>query len=484
LNIQDLASFGDIAAEDDSALLDYFLSTYAAQNIRDGRVIIVLGRKGSGKTALVRHFAEGPANRGNVALNLRDYPWAAHARLVDSGASPVEAYTASWRLLIAVSLASMAVDLAGVRHTDTLRDLRAFLSQNYGGASPQLSDIIRPKKLRVAAATIAPSVLGNQLGSLSLDREDGGAQFGLEANAVADALLHAAMVALREVEVPRVYLHFDELDHGLDSIDVDRGRLLIGLVLAIREVARRYREDSFQACPVMYLRSDIWDQLTFSDKNKVSQTSALELKWSSDELQRMVNVRLERKFGSGMAWDDFDDHQKMRGSQTKWNHMLARTFLRPRDVIRFLNSALEQSRRNSNSECPGKFSNRNITDSREDYSSYLKSELDDEIIPHWPHWAEALQACSSIETITFKREQFEEAYGKRRSSENEVGAGSALSLLYRFSVIGCEKRSGYGGSSWSYQYENPDIGFDPSAPRFKVHIGLKEYARLKEEREG
>lgn len=57
-----------------------------------------------------------------------------------------------------------------------------------------------------------------------------------------------------------------------------------------------------------------------------------------------------------------------------------------------------------------------------------------------------------------------------------------LELLYRFSVIGYERRSGYGGSSWAFQYTNPEAGWDNGAMKFKVHLGLKEYAKLREER--
>jgi hypothetical protein len=55
-------------------------------------------------------------------------------------------------------------------------------------------------------------------------------------------------------------------------------------------------------------------------------------------------------------------------------------------------------------------------------------------------------------------------------------------MLYRFSVIGYERRSGYGGASWAFQYTNPGAGWDNAATLFKVHLGLKEYAKLREER--
>jgi hypothetical protein len=121
-------------------------------------------------------------------------------------------------------------------------------------------------------------------------------------------------------------------------------------------------------------------------------------------------------------------------------------------------------------------------DSRVEYSSYLKQELDDEIPQHWRHWSDGLSALSAISTVTFEREQFLKEYDPRRSERNLVPADQALSLLYRFSVIGYERRSGYGGSSWTFQYSDPESGWDNSASRFKVHLGLKEFAKLREER--
>src|SRR5580698_9212351 len=51
-SLRDLTSFGDVAAEDDS-VLDYFLKTDAVARIQNNELFLILGRKGSGKTALV-----------------------------------------------------------------------------------------------------------------------------------------------------------------------------------------------------------------------------------------------------------------------------------------------------------------------------------------------------------------------------------------------------------------------------------------------
>ena len=129
------------------------------------------------------------------------------------------------------------------------------------------------------------------------------------------------------------------------------------------------------------------------------------------------------------------------------------------------------------------FENPDIVDARVEYSTYLKRELDDEILPHWPQWEEAVQALSAISTLTFERADFEREYEVKRSASNAVSATDALAFLYRFSVIGYEKRSGYGGTSWVFQYSDPQAGWDAAANRFKVHLGLKEYAKLSETRQ-
>jgi hypothetical protein len=205
------------------------------------------------------------------------------------------------------------------------------------------------------------------------------------------------------------------------------------------------------------------------------------LEWTPDSLLELIEARLRAKLSSKATWAEITDGALMRGSQSKWNHILARTFLRPRDVIRFLNSALAEAKRRSDELLV--FTNKDIVASREDYSSYLKKELDDEIRPHWAQWDEALQACSAISTITFDREDFEKEYGRRKSGKNSVTFDEALKYLYRFSVIGYERRSGYGGSSWALQYIDPQAGWDAAASKFKVHLGLKEYAKLREARE-
>ncbi|MBD3769527.1 MAG: hypothetical protein IE925_05210 [Rhodobacterales bacterium] len=477
MTLQLIDNFGDVAAEED-AVLDYFLSTDTAREIETGKAFLVLGRKGTGKTALVRYMTEATPRWNSKSLNLRNYPWAVHATRTDRSGAEIEAYVASWRYLIAVELAKSIIKKTGPHVSPLTEELSKFLTQNYGGLDPSIGDILRPNRLNLNQINFAPSIFGNKLGEVGLDRAKNNLNFGPELNALTDAINNTALKIIRNYPKDPIQLHFDELDQGLSDLDEVRSKLIIGLVLAARDT-KRFFADHYPVYPVVYLRTDLWGQLQFSDKNKITQGPAIEIFWNEESLKDLVNIRIGKRTNSKSQWDDIEDGQLMRGTQKKWSHIVKRTLLRPRDVIQYLNIALDEAKsRDLNADV---FISRDISQARNRYSDYLKAELDDEIRPHWPNWDEALQACSEIAKITFSKEQFASAYATRKASQ-AVDVDEALRQLFRFSVIGYRQPGAHGGSRWLYNYEERGTGWDNGASTFQVHLGLKEHAKLREGR--
>jgi energy-coupling factor transporter ATP-binding protein EcfA2 len=477
-SLRTIDTFGEIAAEDDP-VLEYFLSTDAVKSIESGKILLVLGRKGSGKTALVRHFTETAPETHGSPLSLRSYPWNTHAELIDQGASDSEAYVASWRLLIAIRLTSKVVQLGQTTYTDTLAGLKKFLNENFGTLEPETKAIFSHQRLKVTGLSLGPQVAGVSLGSISFGDRAKTKILGLELDSLTNSLLHDVSLVISELGIEQLFLHFDELDQGLETLDETKKRMLIGLILAAREISN-LKTLRANISPIVYLRSDIWEQVNFSDKNKISRTSAVRLVWDEESLKALIESRLSSKLGFPIGWSEVEDGSKMRGSQPKLQHMFSRTLLRPRDVIQFLNEALSEAKKRNDE--PLLFENDDFNACRTNYSEYLKEELHDEIMPHFPYWEEALQACAKSQTITFNKTQFLENYENAKSAENNVAAEAASEHLYRFSVIGYLQPSAGGGSSWQFRYKNANFAWDSMATRLKVHVGLKEHANLKEER--
>jgi len=155
--LADIQSFGDGAAEEDDSVLSYFLKTTAVDKIESGECYVVIGRKGSGKTALVKYFSQPRHNYVSESPSLRDYPWKLHSQRKNLGASDIESYVSSWRYLIAVKANAVLLSTKGMKlNTDAQRAARDFLIDNYGGVAPNLRDILAPKRLKVTKKTFAP----------------------------------------------------------------------------------------------------------------------------------------------------------------------------------------------------------------------------------------------------------------------------------------------------------------------------------------
>ena len=235
VSLDSLQSFGDVAAEDDP-VLDYFLTTDAVRRIQNNEVLLILGRKGSGKTALVRFFAEGSGGTVSKALSLRGYPWNVHSARVDRGAAPIEAYVSSWRYLLCLEIALLAFAKAPDQGHPKAKAIRKFLEDNFGGVNPDLGDVLRPPKIRLSGTSIEPELFGFKLGGIDFERKAGDLNLGVELNALSNVLLDAAIELAGVAGTNSLLIHFDELDQGITAFDEARKLMLVGLILAARDI--------------------------------------------------------------------------------------------------------------------------------------------------------------------------------------------------------------------------------------------------------
>lgn len=478
-SLKDINNFGKVEAEED-AVLDYFVETTIIENVDNGDTFLVLGRKGSGKTAIFRYFTESKHEDNSTALNLNGYPWKIHEQVKDEGSEHVESYVASWKYLIALEYAKLIISITDRSQMTEVIEIREFIKQNYGTNTPNIKDVFSPAQL-IISGDLEPQILGCKLGKISFSRKDNKQQLGHELNALTEKLFSHIIKISDTSEINKLALHFDELDRGITSLEESRKDMIIGLVLACKETNKIFKNKSINFKSIVYLRTDIWDQLKFSDKNKISQSNSDLIEWNDEQLYKLITMRVKALLDQSYEWKDIDDGKRIN-KQQKWKHIIDRTFMRPRDVISFLNFLLEITKNKTTNNLI--FENKDVVDARPKYSNYLKNELDDEISPHWPDWEICLRTLSKIGKIYFNKEEYDLAYtGNQREIPNTKHTGvKSLEELYNYGIISYEARSGYGGSGWKSKFANPELGWDSNAVRFKVHLGLKEFMKLKEER--
>lgn len=144
------------------------------------------------------------------------------------------------------------------------------------------------------------------------------------------------------------------------------------------------------------------------------------LVWSESSAQiDLTCCALEKRFHQTLgipesgAWETvFDETKEMTGHQTKYNHILDRTFLRPRDIIQFTNDILRVHKENEIGSGLN-FTNKNVIDARSMYSNYLLGELDNEIRKHHPNYEAYLEVFRTIGSLQFTIDDFEKTVSER-----------------------------------------------------------------------
>ena len=487
----DIETFGGIDADTDLLLDTCFEHHEAYLDSKAHSRFLIIGRKGSGKTAIYRKFiSTREHNFFSFGHTFTDYPWHHHDKQMAIGVPEEERYVHSWRYLILLSIAKVLLNQDqsqpwSEESLENIAKLEKFVIDSYGTRDPDVTEIFSPAKtLRFKSSFEIP------LAKLKVTVESGGVPLEQLPTIIQDVnrnLTNAIVAALN----PKFdyYICFDQLDLGFDPGDSKYKNRLIGLILAARDLNIRVRDAGKKLSVLVFLRDDIYQTLRFEDKNKVTEAFATRIEWDTERTERTLKDLMQKRFASVLdipeqdAWEKvFDEQEQMPGRQTKYQHMLDRTFLRPRDMIKFCNETLDAYKLQSPEERGMLFSNRAINAARTEYSQYFLNELDDEIFKHMANYEYYIEVLKSLDSLQFIKHDFEIACKARATIlPKDYDPTTILSELFDFSLIAyyATGGGGYGGSEYVWRYRDSRARFNESAPSFRIHPGLKEVLGLK-----
>ena len=475
---------GHIAAEEEAKELQkYFIETEQySEVLSDSRKIMVIGRKGSGKSAIYVALRDYLPQRNRdvivEALSLQDYPWEVHKRIKDAGVPAELSYVNSWKYIMWVLLAKKAISYSQVsrwklydskwwrrRFDSNYRYLHGFLKQNYGSVSPSFVELLADRARRVRSI---------QLKDFSIDMEapgdDSYERLSRSINTVNREIQSRILEILSHNK--QYYLLFDQLDLGWDGSE-ETQRLLIGLILAARDVVRATDNKAKDVRVVVFLRSDIHETLRFEDKNKI-EPDVVELRWDAQNLQQLVSKRVDASANG--AWEDVFTGDRMRQQLSQLSYIVKRTMLRPRDIIQFCVYAKD------NALALGKerIDKDSIYEAERHYSDYMRKEFQDECKASLPEIDNMFELIKEIGLDRIERNKFLEACGAHGITDGE----SALRQLIGLSILGVHKSGGRsGGSRIQFRYQTSTWDrLEPTA-RLTVHPSLKHALGLVEHRE-
>lgn len=456
-------NFGRLDAENDPKLLDYFLVTGTVREVAEGAQL-VLGRKGSGKTALFTHLAANLPG-AVVQMDLNDYVFEMHRGFVQLGLIPDRAYTASWKLLIYSAMFAVVRDeLPKERRAEGDQALSSLgIGKNSKPIAAMWDWLQRVRKIEL------PSIEG--VASVGAFEIEGAQESPLSIDTVT-AIGTLESVLVDSFSENRVTVLLDRLDDAFDG-SKESLHFITGALRATRDIAIVFGQP--HPSPVItFLRTDLWERISFNDRNKMSQDMVY-LDWNDAGLVDIVDRRIKLSIGTptGAGWDAIFTTDEMRNRASAKTYILKRAMGRPRDVIAFADFAKKEASKNGQAIIRAE----DIYEAEKRYSNHMLSELRDEIEGHVSDFTAVINTLKSLGKRTFTNDEWTGLAAANGISE--VESVNVLEQLFEASAVGVKKVGGaIGGSSTRYRYQ--DRYLRAQDEMLQVHLSLVRELALKD----
>lgn len=337
-------SLGDPMAENEfETLADYYVPTDAYQRALRGEVNLVVGRKGTGKTALFSQVRNAKrSNKTNIVVDLKPEGYQL-VRLKEeilnvlSEGSRQHLITIFWEYVLYLEICYKILEKDRERHKfdHTIRQKYQDLAKAYGGDDGVLEGDFS-ERLLILSESVVQSFKKVST-TLNKDR--------LTAGDVSNIVYRHDIRAIRDIVADYLehkestWILFDNLDkgwpsHGLQPIDIT---ILRCLVDAARKIQREMTKRKISFTSIVFIRNDVFELLMqqSADFGKEMRES---LDWSDADLLRDMIGRRIRAADPELK-GDFEEIWTMlsvshyRGEDSFY-YLLERSLMRPRNLIK------------------------------------------------------------------------------------------------------------------------------------------------------
>lgn len=335
-------SFGAPAAERDHDLIDCFVASDIYDKFKNGEKTIVLGNRGSGKSALFRKLAEEEERKGNIAIKLspEDYGYELLSQTMkkemEGSWAKQGAYAAAWKYLIWVKVMKEMIKNGKSYKRGPEAKIYTYLRDHH------ICDDVNPLGVMISY----------------LKRLEGIKVGNYEAGIKAREL--RKLYSLEEIDnlIPdvekicsnkKVTLYVDELDKGWDASED-----AIAFVAGIFNAAISINSRQSNVKVLVSLRKELYENIPalYEDAQKVRDVIE-SIMWDEKSLLELIGKRISKQFPETIGLD-FEKRWSMIFSdileyrQTKsFNYVVDRTLFRPREIIQFCNDIIQTTSRTS-----------------------------------------------------------------------------------------------------------------------------------------
>jgi len=344
-NLLEKLDLGDTAAENEIfGLESYFVRTGQFTQAKQGHARIVIGRKGTGKTAIFYGLRSSvPRGYSHLMLDLKPEGHQ-FTRLRENVLAHVSlglqehTMTAIWNYLLLTEIARKII-YSESKHaygTDSRLERYNRVRKAYEAHDPGRDEDFSQRLLQHVDRMI---LLLQGVSEKDLPGQITEKLYSTDIRELSDALGEY----LEEKEA--VWLLIDNIDKGWPTRGTTSSDIVIvrALLEATRKIQRQLQGRDVDFKCLVFLRTDIFEHLLSETPDKGKDT-AIRLDWEDIEVfKEIVRRRIEQSTGLNTEfsrlWPQvFESHISTEDS---FSYIVQRTLMRPRDLLMFLHRAVE-----------------------------------------------------------------------------------------------------------------------------------------------
>lgn len=468
--------WGEDEAKNDYSLERYFVEFPGFNNVLKGRKRFIVGRKGTGKTAIlqkIRLQSNTDPTIFSVDVSLRDFPLNDFRSLGDRSLQDKSKYVAAWKFILLTELAGMILKDESIEQTPYADALQDFMTRNFPNGISVTNTIERLRQ-NENKISLDVSIFSGNIKDSKSEEEVAQIHYNRAVKTLEDIL--------QGIESTSTYYELiDELDEGYNSDNSNLNSVILALLRASDEVYHSFKSSCINFIPITALRSDIFDNLEDNDLNKLDDY-VLRLNWTTDEdsawslkqiAERRIAATLEKDTSPKKGcdyWSQVADNASTE--KGLWQYLCILTFSRPRDIIKILKYCSEEV-------TSQKLTLTDVQRAEERYSDWFYREFRDEVQSFMPCWKGALNCISEIargkERVSVLAERLKgNGEVAKWCSDNKKEPLDIIKILFNYSVIGCINESG----RWIFKYKDDYFEYMASYPYYCVHYGFCRKLRI------
>ena len=448
-----------------------FLRTAAYEAALTGKKQLIIGRKGSGKSAICMTLA----SNGHGYLTSLVTPDAMSLdeirRFELQGITAAMAKSLFWRYILGIQTAKFVVAHAASDHRksklESVDKLRKFLLAN--GQNDDLHfheqfwrSIQRLKSLSLGAFGVKVSI------DINAPSE------GLRTSSQLEIIERYVKNALSDLSCPSDHPHLLLLIDQIEQIwsnDPESDAMVTGLLLATKHASRSFPG---VRCAV-FLRTDIYEVLQFAERDKF-RGDEMRIDWTPGSLLDLLLARARASLGNSITAEEFwaGVFPAIIDEEPAYSYMVTHTLARPRDLIQFANLCRDTAAKNGHTSVIDS----DVKEAEVQFSQWKLDDLESEYRVNYPFLTDLFTPFQNSGYIISRNtlsERYRVSLPTLRQRFPEFVSGLTLDgvidILYGIGFLGVRRKL-----QTVYSYQDP-ARVEPNESQFYIHPCFRQALR-------